>query len=422
MLKILFDATVLVNGIENEGERRGIFFTAKNILDQMLLRDDVQVVLYADICKIAGLKKLSDYKDVRKYTESTKLEEWLYEKTNYFRKKRLFYFTKPLIRKFYAFIILLLGWMHIFLRHSLIFRLKRTDGFIFFSPLTAPSFFIARNKFVNRYVILYDAIPFKIDEYKIQRKGEWFGHLVNSLNSNDCYFAISEKTKQDFCELFPVVFAEKVFVTPLAASEAFRPCLDLSVKDKLFKKYNLPKKKYIFSLCTLEPRKNIIRIVGTFIKFLKKTNITDTIFVLGGGSWNSFIDRIKSEVLDFDEYRDFIIWAGYVDDEDLPVFYSNAEWFVYTSQYEGFGLPPLEAMQCGCPVIASNNSSLPEVVGDAGIMIDWDSDEQHVEAYEKYYFDEKLRKENGRKGLERSKLFSWEKTVDEMIRKMKGGD
>lgn len=63
-----------------------------------------------------------------------------------------------------------------------------------------------------------------------------------------------------------------------------------------------------------------------------------------------------------------------------------AEWFVYTSQYEGFGLPPLEAIACGCPVIVSNNSSLPEVVGDSCIMIDYDSDEQHIEAYEKYYF------------------------------------
>ena len=99
----------------------------------------------------------------------------------------------------------------------------------------------------------------------------------------------------------------------------------------------------------------------------------------------------------------------------MPILYSNAEWFVYTSQYEGFGLPPLEAMQCGCPVITSNCSSLPEVVGDAAIMIDWNSDEQHIEAYEQYYFNENLRKENSLKGLKRAKLFSWEKTASKMI-------
>ena len=91
--------------------------------------------------------------------------------------------------------------------------------------------------------------------------------------------------------------------------------------------------------------------------------------------------------------------------KDLAPLYSGAEWFVYTSQYEGFGLPPLEAMACGCPVITSNNSSLPEVVGDAGVMIDWDSDEQHIKAYEKYYFDKKFRDEMAEKGVKEVNSF-----------------
>ena len=117
------------------------------------------------------------------------------------------------------------------------------------------------------------------------------------------------------------------------------------------------------------------------------------VFVLCGGNRGNFMEIIEKEIDNFDKYEDKIIRAGYIDDEDLPVLYSNAEWFVFTSQYEGFGLPPLEAMSCGCPVIASNAASLPEVVGEAGIQIDWDSDEQHIEAYEKYYYDENLRKE-----------------------------
>ena len=99
--------------------------------------------------------------------------------------------------------------------------------------------------------------------------------------------------------------------------------------------------------------------------------------------------------------------------------YSGAEFFVYTSQYEGFGLPPLEAMQCGCPVITSNNSSLPEVIGDAGIMIDWDNDEQHIAAYEKYYMDEKYRDKMAKAGLEHAKQFSWEKTIETVINQIK---
>ena len=99
----------------------------------------------------------------------------------------------------------------------------------------------------------------------------------------------------------------------------------------------------------------------------------------------------------------------------MPALYSGAEWFTYTSMYEGFGLPPLEAMSCGCPVITSNNSSLPEVVGDAGIMIDYDSDEQHIQAYERYYFDKNLRNEYAQKGIERAKQFSWQKCTNKIL-------
>ena len=184
-------------------------------------------------------------------------------------------------------------------------------------------------------------------------------------------------------------------------------------------KYHIPQeKKYVFSLCTLEPRKNLIRAVTTFILFLEKNHLTNLIFVLGGCAWNSFENQLKKNDKISECYKKYVFHAGYVEDNDLPILYSNAEWFVYTSQYEGFGLPPLEAMQCGCPVITSNNSSLPEVVGDAGIMIDWDNDEQHIEAYENYYFNNELRKENSRKGLERARIFSWEKTAKQIIDKM----
>jgi len=83
--------------------------------------------------------------------------------------------------------------------------------------------------------------------------------------------------------------------------------------------------------------------------------------------------------------------------------------------YEGFGLPPLEAMSSGCPVITSNNSSLPEVVGDAGIKVQYDNDEEHIAAYERYYYDSDFRQNNARKGLERARLFSWQKCADTIV-------
>ena len=172
----------------------------------------------------------------------------------------------------------------------------------------------------------------------------------------------------------------------------------------------------MFSLCSLEPRKNLIRSVRTFIEFIKKNNIDDMVFILGGGHWDQFIGKLESEIKDLGKYKDKIIRAGYIDDEDLAPLYSGAMFFVYTSQYEGFGLPPLEAMACGTPVITSNNSSLPEVVGDSALTIDWDSDEQHIAAYEKYYFDEDFRQKMAQLGQKHAKQFSWEKTVQIMIK------
>ena len=98
---------------------------------------------------------------------------------------------------------------------------------------------------------------------------------------------------------------------------------------------------------------------------------------------------------------------GYVDDDDLPKLYSNALFFIFPSKYEGFGLPVLEAMACGCPTITSNTSSLPEVIGETGIQVNPNNDEEMVQAYERMYFDNIYRALCSERGLERAKMFSW---------------
>ena len=202
-----------------------------------------------------------------------------------------------------------------------------------------------------------------------------------------------------------------------ASSQEFNPNYDRTKLTETLIKYHVRHKddnKYIFSFCTLEPRKNLIFTVRCFIEFIKKHHINDLYFYIGGAQWENFIGLLKEQINDFDEYRDKIVRLGYVDDEDVNTLYSNSLFFTYLSQYEGFGVPPLEAMQAGTPVITSNNSSLPEVVGDAAITIDYDSEEQCIKAFEDLYFNEDLRKSYIEKGLERGKLFSWEKTVNKM--------
>jgi glycosyltransferase involved in cell wall biosynthesis len=137
-------------------------------------------------------------------------------------------------------------------------------------------------------------------------------------------------------------------------------------------------------------------------------------FYIGGAHFQSYIEIFKKEISEFANYQDKIIRLGYVDDDDVNILYSNSLFFTFLSQYEGFGTPPLEAMQAGTPVVCSNSSSLPEVVGDAAITISYNDEAACIKAFEDLYFNEELRKMYINKGIERAKLFTWEKAFNSM--------
>lgn len=289
----------------------------------------------------------------------------------------------------------------------------------YFTPLYAIPEYIAENQNIIPYDIFYDLDPVVHPDSFPDSKNKdfWFTKLVESLNSRSVNFVISKYTRKDFLKYVPKASAKNTITTLLAADRSFHKT---SYEETLasLKKYNLPTgKKYIFSLCNLQPRKNLIRVIRTFLLFIKKHNINDMVFILGGAAWSTFESEFADE-LSKPECQGKVIHAGYIDDNDLAPLYSGAHWFVYTSSFEGFGLPPLEAMQCGCPVITSNNTSLPEVVGRAGIMIDYDSDMQHISAYEKYYFDNAFRTKMANKGLKQAQKFSWDKCVNIMADKI----
>jgi glycosyltransferase involved in cell wall biosynthesis len=299
--------------------------------------------------------------------------------------------------------------------------LSPTDDFsdidVFFSSCFKVPDFLSTYPNVTQYMLLHDVTPLLFYKYfPLQKKGYWFDLLIRSLSNSNFYFTNSEHTRRDFLKYCPEIDSQKIKTTLISTNQEYHPNTDQNELKVCQKKYNLPHdKKYIFSLCALEPRKNLIRSVKTFLRFISQNKIDDLVFVLGGGAWGGFMDKLNAEIPELTDYKDKIFITGYVDTADLEILYSNAEWFVYTSRYEGFGMPPLEAMACGCAVITSNNSSLPEVVGDAAQTLTWDSDEEHVKAYEKYYFDNDFRQSMAKKGLERSKQFSWKKTVDGML-------
>ena len=409
---LIFDATVIADNLQIGRGRSGIYFTSFNILKHLINKNIFDVKLY---CGNGYNKNFIDFIH-NNFGENIEI----YFGNRYGSLIQKLKILDSELRKKHRNITKLL--LNIFVRKPLniIGKVSSFPCFdIAFSPYAR---FNKRIKAKQKYIFLHDTIPLLFPEYypEINTGKYWYNYLIEYIKTDKTckYFANSDSTKNDFVKMLGVK-PDNITVAPLAVSEIFYQEQDKKKIKVICKKYGIPdNKKYMFSLCTLEPRKNLIRVVKTFVEFIKKNNIDDMVFVLGGAHWDEFIEKLESEIKGFGEYKNKIIRAGYVADEDLASLYSGAEFFVYTSQYEGFGLPPLEAMKCGCSVITSNNSSLPEVVGNAAIKIDWDSDEQHIAAYEKYYFDKDYRDEMAKKGFEHSKQFSWDKTVGIIINKI----
>lgn len=221
---------------------------------------------------------------------------------------------------------------------------------------------------------------------------------------------ISESSKRDIVDILQIP-AERVVVTPLAASTQYQLMNDQKIIERIKAKYGIMG-SYICHLGTLEPRKNIVALVKAYAK-LKAKSLPHFLLLVGNKGW--FCEEIFIAISQLGLEKDVII-PGYVGDEDVPALLNGADLFVYPSFYEGFGLPILEAMSCGVPVITSNVSSLPEVVGDAAILIDPNDVDQLAAAMEKVLSDASLKEELRRKGLERAKQFSWDKTAYKTLR------
>lgn len=220
--------------------------------------------------------------------------------------------------------------------------------------------------------------------------------------------ADSLATKNDLIELFGTP-AEKITVLYSGVEARFAPVRDRAEIDRVCARYELPR-PFILSVGTLQPRKNYGRLIEAFARIAAEG--PDHLVIAGGKGWlyESIFEQVKSLGL---EQR--VHFPGFVDDADLPALYSAARLFAYVSLYEGFGLPLLEAMACGTPVIASNVSSLPEVVGDVGLQVDPRSVDDIARALQQMIDRPELRERSIGPGLERAKSFTWEKAARELL-------
>ncbi len=234
----------------------------------------------------------------------------------------------------------------------------------------------------------------------------------------DKIIAVSDSTAGDIASLYGVE-KEKITVIPSAISDNFyiinrNDNKLIEVKEK----YNLPF-KFILYLGTIEPRKNILGIIRAYNQLqeiaIKNSNeelARYKLVIAGSSGW---LGEEIFEEIERSKFKEKIILPGFIKDADKPFVYNLSSLFVYPSFFEGFGFPPLEAMACGVPVIASNNSSLPEICGDAAILIDPHKPEEIFEAMQQILMDKILREKLIQKGLEKSKEFNWKKTAEKTL-------
>lgn len=293
---------------------------------------------------------------------------------------------------------------------------------IYHSPYHALPQLIRLSEHVQRVLTVHDIIPlihpayFGLPENFRSKHFDKEFNLLESLQSLDKDTWIhcpSLSTRNDLCNRFgKQIDPEKISIIPWAASSRFFPCRNPRKFVAIRNKYQIPEGQYVLSLGTLEPRKNIVQVVRSFAELQAQENLPDLYLVLAGAKGWQY-QPIFQELSKFKGLQERIIFTGYVADEDLATLYSNARVFVYPSHYEGFGLPPLEAMQCGTPVITSNTSSLPEVVGDAGIMLPPDDLNGLSDNILKVCTVQSLYQQLSDKSRLRATQFSWEKCAED---------
>jgi glycosyltransferase involved in cell wall biosynthesis len=230
----------------------------------------------------------------------------------------------------------------------------------------------------------------------------------------DTVIAVSQSTKNDLVAWYGIS-EEKVTVVLSGIAERFKPLShnDVSLLD-VKERYHLPY-RFILYLGTFEPRKNILSLIQAYEAFMDLKNPAfDRYHLVLAGTRGWKCDDIFHAV-ERSKHREKIVFPGFIANEDKPALYSLASLFTYPSLYEGFGFPPLEAMACGVPVIASHSASLPEVIGDAGIMIDPYRPDELFHAFEEVLRSRELCQTLRERGLVRAEHLSWQETARQTL-------
>lgn len=278
-------------------------------------------------------------------------------------------------------------------------KVELTHFFGFFVP---PG--VHGKKIVTIYDMVYKAYP-ETMRYAIKLLFKL--NLNKSCRRADKIITISEFSKDEIVRYLNIN-PDKISVVPCGVDlDYFRPIKDKSLIEGVKKKYKILNDYFLY-LGTLEPRKNIERLIDAYNQLKRRYPDAPKLILAGQAGWlyKTIFEKVISLKLEND-----VLFFGYVPREDLVPLLCGAFAFVFPSLYEGFGIPALESMACGVPVLTSNVSSLPEVVGDAAIMVDPLSIDAINNGFEQLLIGEKLRIELSNRGLERARMFTWEKAA-----------
>lgn len=292
-------------------------------------------------------------------------------------------------------------WTWIALPLALRFAHPRVD--VVFSP----THYIPRIRGVKRVVMIFDLAYLKYphfflskDLYKLKN---WTKYSVENA---DHIVTISKSTKKDLEKEYGIDSKKITVAYPGFDRELFRPCKDKSNIEKVLSKYKI-QGKYVIYIGTIQPRKNLMRLMDAISKIPEIKLV-----IVGKSKGDGKEGWMFEETISYPTkigINDRVIFTGFVEREEMPVLLSGAECYVLPSLYEGFGMPVLDAMATGVPVVVSNTSSLPEVVGRAGLLVNPEKSDEMEQAIRLILTDKRKRQQLVREGLVQSAKFSWEK-------------
>lgn len=259
----------------------------------------------------------------------------------------------------------------------------------------------------KKVITLHDIIPLRMPETVSDRYLRIFNdELPKILDNCDGIITVSNFSKEDIAAGFNFP-ADKIYVTPLAAEDIYKPMSKCKTKEMITQKYGI-QEDFVLYVGGFSPRKNILGLIEAYSNLPNRLKETFKLVITGrkGPSYEKYKNRAQEL-----HVSNNVVFTDFIPIEDMPLFYNAAEVLVYPSFYEGFGLPPIEAMACGTPVIASNVTSLPEVCYESALFIDPNDIDSLSYDIERVLSNSLLRLTMVKKSLTRSKTFSWNKTA-----------